>query len=398
MIALRGRRCARLRAGARVLRCAIVALLLPAGGAVPQEEVASPQEVRETLARGLEQRHRLPGTIAGTVRLKRFLSEAYRESERERSLDALDMMDGPESERERRLEALDLSGPMPELDDRSLTTVRFRCSVPPAVWAAELLQLPAGGADWWGFGRFDGNGAPVDPRDRRLVSWSDHIQRLDYDATVPSAVRSEPGREPPEYLAGILGALVYTADDVLIRYVRDETTRVYGGYMLDGYETYKVEHSWRTPRNRGYRRAWISPDLSFGVLRHELCWVPADYPSRAAKLFIRKYSGYRQSEAGTLLPTSFQQQVFMSFADGEVSWWDTSTMETNGLVVEPEDSWPPWREWALPLGTPISDMATGGGQYEGGLSPQFIEDFMAEAPPPLEDAAKLFAELLESDN
>ncbi len=333
----------------------------------------------ETLARGLEHRQQISGTVHGLVRMKRFLSDFYRQS----------------MQCEVTLPSGEQVKPREGGGNRTLTTVRFLFNNEiPRTWYAELLDFPNEGYDWWGYWNFTGRYSPVRELDRRLISWCDGQREVLYDATGPRALVSAYDGRLPEYLKAIVDGLIYTGDETLIKVLRADNARLSGKVHINGYKAYKVEQRFKSSSNKGYRSIWICPDLSFAVLRYELCSLPANYPERPGTFFVYKYSGFYKAGQELWLPTSCEHQRFRSLGPDKAVWITTGVLETDGLAVEKENSDLPRGEWIVPLGTPIYDDTTGEGRYEGGLSPEFLESFNAEPPPVLEDAQKAFAKIL----
>jgi hypothetical protein len=377
---------------------AIAISVCPMAGAQGAKAAPTDLDLR-ALAKGVEQRRQVSGTICGSVEMKEFVSDAELTIDEAMSRAALARGERVQDDPNKQV----------RWADRSLSTLRFAYDPAAGTWAAEMLVAPESRRydSWGGFrapppvgGDGDGGAPPssgfVQPR---LVSWCDGQRQLVYDSTGLGAVLSVPDGKVPEYVLHPVRQLVYTADDILVEVLQGAIgTRLVGKESIAGHEAYKVEQRVTLPTNSAFRRIWICPELSFCVLRYELCSLPSDFPTRGGSFHVVKYTDFYQNAYGLWSPRSSEQQGWRLFSKDRLVWRTIDVLETPGIGVRTRGGLPLWTEWSLPLGTTIMDTTVREKQttYEGGLSSERADAFGRAAPPVPEQAAAeaAFAELL----
>jgi hypothetical protein len=210
-------------------------------------------------------------------------------------------------------------------------------------WRVEVRELanPAG-LDVWGLeGIIAGGERDWADTSSSYISWvcnGEVVYKHDRSAFSASLQQPPEAAETgPQPLRTVLNTILTS---VIPRAVQDSLlhtldTRVQALDELGGHACHKIcgvalREGADTPA--AYYRAWVAPDLGYGVVRYEFVSVFGDGLPRACRVW-RAFDWAKQEDWGTWYPERCQEDHFFYLPGDACGWWDSTVVALQELTT-----------------------------------------------------------------
>ena len=294
----------------------VAALCCVARGASSWGQV--PDDVYETLMRGLEHRQTLVTSVSGEAVEESFLSQAYWNTRLAVMAEMRHLVQAAGTEEER---------PSTERYDRGSFLVRFRLGEQDWDFEAQALIWPGGYTNWGierDFTQPPAEGFPFYSR----VSVRDGFQYSERRSNgrprgdVSRVQLDRPGPLQPPFCTWLtlgLGRLLWPDR------LRDDRYHVVSieQEQLGEWACYHVTGIVDSTDFISEKRVWIAPDATFAVVRNEALTIEKANPKRGFR-DVRAWSGLEEVEGVAFLPTLYQSDSY-EYGRGTDTPWVHST-------------------------------------------------------------------------